>query len=367
MKHLLLVPELSSIGGMQLLHRLLIQAMDRFLDEYGGQLLVYSLNDNAGTIPHSSLKGLKVTNIKSFGRDRRHFCLHALSAFPGTQHVFYGLLGFTPLALFQTMIAPYSRRHLLIHGVEAWDNRGHIYALSARHMTGVISISQHTLNRYRQAYKIRISQPGFVLPCCLGSDYQPSESTPLRRDGAFRLLSAARLVAEEQYKGIDTVLRALPKLLEAFPELVYVVIGDGSDRRRLENLAKQLDVERNVQFRGFVTKYELEREYRDCDLYVMPSAGEGFGIVFIEAMAFGKPVVAARAGATPEVIEHGITGMLVQYGDVAELGDVLNLLLVNTELRREMGLRGARCAMERYTFEAFCQRTAKLMYHLIQG
>src|SRR5262249_57554726 len=113
------------------------------------------------------------------------------------------------------------------------------------------------------------------------------------------------------YKGVDYVIRALPLLLGRFPNLVYHVIGDGDDRPRLERLAVEHGVQAAVRFAGILPDADLLRHYAGATIYVMPSRGEGFGFVFLEAMAQGTPAIGGNVDATPEVIVDGVTGYLI--------------------------------------------------------
>jgi phosphatidylinositol alpha-1,6-mannosyltransferase len=372
MDFLLLVPGLSSIGGMQKSNRLFIKAVDAFLHREGGRLVVLSLNDPEIEPVLDDLRDLQVTRILGCEARKWRFSLLATRYFRQADSVFFGLLGFTPLVFLQRMVSPRSRCFLLIHGIEVWQKRLGPYIQAVHQMTGVISVSKYTLERYRQVYQIPASQVGFVLPNALG----PNGLLPSRFPNAEqeiclgaqkpRLLSVARLVAEERLKGIDTVIQALPVLLKSFPDLKYIVVGDGSDRRRLQHLARQLQVSHAVEFCGFIPEAELERQYASCTIYVMPSASEGFGIAFIEAMAHGKPVVAAREGGAPEVVQHGVTGLLIDYGNAPQLAEAIKYLLEAVNVRTMMGQAGLRHVQEEYTFEVFCQRTARIL-SLITG
>ncbi|MBI4507924.1 MAG: glycosyltransferase family 4 protein, partial [Chloroflexi bacterium] len=133
-------------------------------------------------------------------------------------------------------------------------------------------------------------------------------------------------------------------------------VGDGDDRPELERLAEESGVAQRVVFAGTKVGEELATYYRACDVFVMPSIKEGFGIVFLEAMAFGKPVVGGNHGGTPEAVQDGVTGFLVQYGDESALADRLSLLLRDAELRARMGEAGRRHVAAQYTFGHFSER-----------
>lgn len=364
MNWLLLVPGLASFGGIQRRDRYLIKAMDLFFGENDDCLIVLSLNDSSVDPLHIDLQNLQITKVFNFDANRIRFSLTAIRNFAWADFVFYGLLGFAPLVFFQKVLSLSSKSFLLMHGTEVWKKRRGIYSLAARQIDSAISISRYTIEQYRQIYRIPDSQIGFVLPNSLGPDkIVPDISSKANQAVQIgpRLLSVARLATEERLKGIDTVIQILPTLLTDFPDLKYIIIGDGSDRLRLEHLAKQLRVTHAVDFRGFVPEEELDREYATCTVFIMPSASEGFGLVFIEAMSHGKPVIAARVGGTPEVIQDGVTGLLVSYGNVSELIVALSSLLQDNELRNRMGKAGLQRILKEYTFDVYRLRVAHIL------
>jgi glycosyltransferase involved in cell wall biosynthesis len=177
------------------------------------------------------------------------------------------------------------------------------------------------------------------------------------------LLTVARLDASERYKGMDLVIQALPQVLTAVPDTRYVIVGDGDDRPRLESLAQAVGVTEHVCFAGVKVGDELAKYYETCDVFVMPSRAEGFGIVFLEAMAFGKPVIGGKHGGTPDVVRDGVTGFLVEYGDVDGLAARILSLLQDEGLQKQMGQAGRQYMEENFTFTHFQRR----LVHLLTG
>jgi len=162
------------------------------------------------------------------------------------------------------------------------------------------------------------------------------------------ILTVARLV---ERKGIDMVIRAMPRILEAIPDAVYLVVGMGSLQARLERLVEELGLEAQVIFVGYVPDEELPCYYAACDVFVLASRTlvdkgemEGFGIVYLEAGACGKPVIGGRGGGTSEAIEEGLTGLLVDPLEVDEIADAIVRVLEDKELARRLGQNGRRKA-----------------------
>lgn len=200
---------------------------------------------------------------------------------------------------------------------------------------------------------LAMPEPFIIMP---GTD--PARFTPntsFRVQSSLRLLTVCRLVPR---KGVDTVLRALPKVLAKFPDLEYIVAGKGPDLNRLSDLVKDLQIENSVQFLGFVPDNDLPALYRSCDVFVMPSrveeaaaSIEGFGIVYLEASASGLPVVAGRSGGAVEAVRDGETGFLVSPTDPDALSETLLELLNNFELRQKLGIAGRQWVEEEMNWD----------------
>ncbi len=197
--------------------------------------------------------------------------------------------------------------------------------------------------------------------------FRPMDATALRRelglDGHRVLLSLCRLVPR---KGIETVLEALPQVARTAPGLRYLVGGDGPDRPRLEALARRLGVSDCVRFLGKIPEVALPAYYNACDVFVLPAredppSVEGFGIVFLEAGACGKPVVGARSGGIPDAVRADETGLLVEPDDAPGLADALIRLLCQPELAARFGNN----ARQRVLKEATWDHAADRLYEAV--
>lgn len=158
------------------------------------------------------------------------------------------------------------------------------------------------------------------------------------------ILTVTRLVRR---KGVDQVIRALPKVLQAIPDAFYLVVGEGTMRLEWESLAKAVGVSHRVAFTGRVSDEQLPLYYSACDVFVLVSrlernisSVEGFGIVYLEAGAFGKPVIAGNQGGVADAVEPGVTGIVVDSEVPESIANALCKVLENPELAREMGERG---------------------------
>lgn len=180
---------------------------------------------------------------------------------------------------------------LQLHGIEAWDPPSSLVRRALESVRLVTAVSRYTRRRFLAWCGI---EPGRVriLPNTLRLDcLDPGAADSGAQRQPFRLLSVGRLNASEGYKGHDRVIQALPRVVRAFPQVEYLIAGDGDDRPRLEALVHSLQLSERVRFLGQVTRERLLGLYRSSGLFVMPSTGEGFGIVFLEALACGCPVL----------------------------------------------------------------------------
>jgi glycosyltransferase involved in cell wall biosynthesis len=175
------------------------------------------------------------------------------------------------------------------------------------------------------------------------------------------LLFVGRL---ESRKGIDLLLKVAPRILSKFPDLVLDIVGDDTIPRadgityKEEFLALDLPrgVRNRITFHGRVDEEELRQFYRNCDIFVAPSRYESFGLIFLEALVFGKPVIGCAAGGGPEVIKDGKTGILVKPENEQALEKALVTLLCDPDLRTKMG-RAARADYEkRFTADVLARK-----------
>jgi phosphatidylinositol alpha-1,6-mannosyltransferase len=174
-----------------------------------------------------------------------------------------------------------------------------------------------------------------------------------RLEGKRVILTVARLVP---HKGHDMVIRALPEILLRVPDAAYLIVGSGMTADALRSLADDLGVAEQVRFAGFVPDHELASHYYLCDVFVMPSKElngdtEGFGIVFAEAAACGKPTVGGRTGGVVEAVQDGRTGLLVEPNSTAAIADAVVTLLTDESLAQRMGEAGRRRVTERMQYQ----------------
>lgn len=174
----------------------------------------------------------------------------------------------------------------------------------------------------------------------------------IKRDKKI-ILSVGRLI---ERKGHSAVIESLSLVLKRFPDIKYQIVGEGPMEKRLKVLVKEKNLGKNVEFCGEVE--DLVPFYRSCDVFVMPSKFiedkgdvEGFGLVFLEANFFGKPVIAGRSGGISDAVIDGVTGFLVDPENPEKIAEAIIKLFENPDLAKKMGEQGRRRVMEEFTWE----------------
>jgi len=355
-----LFTELLGPGGIQRIGRHTSAALASLAAHQGCGYLILSLNDPPG---HHVLRvGSYQFTFQGFGRRKLQFTMAALNGAFRAHLAYLGHPNFAPLGVIAHTLNPRLRYWVATYGIEVWSPLPLIRRLGLRFAYGITTLSRFTANQLVEKQKVNRARIALIPPA-LDPNFL-SENTPLKSLGQMPgkiLLTVTRLAATEQLKGVDMVIQAMPRILRDVPDVYYYVVGDGDDRSRLETLVGKLGIQSRVRFVGEQEGDELKAYYQDSDVFVMPSRKEGFGVVFLEAMAFGKPVIGGNHGGTPDVIVDGETGFLVEHGDIDSLVKHLTSLLQDANLRRRMGQAARQRVMDNYTFEHFQQRLKQLL------
>lgn len=256
---------------------------------------------------------------------RWHWVLTAIRlAWRRPQLIFVGHLNFLWLARVLAWLTG-ARLWVQTHGIEAWPpalSRRRARALLAADL--ITAVSRHTRDQLLKASPVDPRRI-VVLPDTVDQGFAPEpddrQATRVRLGIAAStrvLLTVGRLDARERYKGQDRVIAALPALRRTHPDTLYLIVGDGDDRARLEALAVRAEVAAHVRFLGRVAHEDLAALYRAADLFVMPSEGEGFGIVFLEAMACGTRALGLGVDASRDPLADGALGIVSTHAGLAD-------------------------------------------------
>jgi glycosyltransferase involved in cell wall biosynthesis len=363
MKVLLLAPRMESAGGIQRYTITLLRALKDLLLDRSVRFLALT------EVPNRPSYARLTTQLKW------RFCWKAVRQAVCWQPdlVICTHLALGPIGWFLAKLVrrPY---WIVVHGIEAWTLLPYWRCTALRHADGVIVTSVFSREQIVKRHRIKseriLSLPGTLDETLLNVEPAKGRSYRHLSNGQPVVLTVARMVASERYKGHDVVLQALPSVVAKIPNLAYVVVGDGDDRPRLERLAKHLGLTEYVVFTGEVSESELAALYHRSEIFVLPARtviddrnpkGEGFGIVFLEAMAFGKPVVGPNYGAPTEFIRDGENGILVDPEDVPSVAEALVKLLADPETARAMGQAGSDCVRECFSYGSFRERLREIL------
>ena len=352
-------------GGIPRFNQLLCLALDQLCPVLDLRVHVVSQDDSiddyrghgepwqhARFVPGGGRLGLIGRSIATCARERPDLML-------------IGLLGMTPLGL---PCLPFVRGGygFVAHGTESWHEKRWSRRFAARRARFAFAVSRDTARALTRSTGL---SPGAIrlMPNTLSPDFQTTPAAPSSARGpeSLELLTVARLWAEQGMKGVDHTIQAVARLVDRYPDLRYRIVGKGSDKPRLMQLAQSLGLGERVVFEQDLTDEQLVEAYSRCTAYVMPSGQEGFGIVFLEAMRYAKPCIGGNAGGTPEVIEDGRTGFLVPFGDVDRLVTALASLLGDADLRRTLGEAGRVRLLEHFTFDRFRDRLEGYLRELL--
>ncbi|HEY6393333.1 MAG TPA: glycosyltransferase family 4 protein [Bryobacteraceae bacterium] len=270
-----------------------------------------------------------------------------------------GHLGLAPIALLLRQAGLIRGYMLILHGMEAWERVSWLKREAAFHADAIVATTQFTGREFARSNDLPQDRLRVIALALEDNEAEPVK--PAKSSGDFVLLAVSRLSTPDQYKGIDTVIRAVGLLRRDALPVTLRIVGSGDDQLRLRRIAHELGVEDRVEFLGSVEQHGLAKQYAECDVFTLPSSKEGFGIVFLEAMRHGKPCIGARHGGIPEVIGDGVDGYLVDYGDAVQVAARVRELWKHPEQTEAMGLAARRKIAGRYCFH----RMQNEWFHLL--
>lgn len=233
----------------------------------------------------------------------------------------------------------------------------------------IITISRYTkyeilkLIGAKDQRKIEIITPA---PSIISENYKQLDIKNLQNKYVNKkiLLSVGRLVPR---KGHDMVIKALPLVLKNNIKFKYVIIGEGNNKEYLQNLATRLNLLKQVDFLGALSDCEVAKYYQLCDVFIMPSREtedkdvEGFGLVYLEANSFGKPVIGGKSGGVEDAVLDGKTGFLVEPLDINMIASAITRLFLKPELARKLGETGKQRVATEFIWQNKANQLAKIL------
>jgi phosphatidyl-myo-inositol dimannoside synthase len=314
----------SKTGGIEKFNKNVIYSLHQIKQEYNA--IITSLHDAIGDEAYcNSVK----TNF--FSGSKIKMLLHCLKTARKTDLLFVGHINLAPLVCVMKLLNKRMKVIVFTHGVEVWKPLSGLDSAMMRSANRVLCVSKFTKRMLRESNSDVASEKIFVFLNAVDPFYKEIEANAdeltlladkLKVD-SFRpiILSIGRICSEDAYKGFDQTIQALAEVKHAGLKPLYLLVGkyEQDEYQRLQQLASQNGTQDNVVFLGFIEERLLPAYCKLADLFVMPSKGEGFGIVFIEAIRSKMAIIAANTGGTPEALGYGKYGRLVDPDNVHEL------------------------------------------------
>lgn len=357
-KLLVILTQVFADGGIQRFNQTLLSASRSVEADFE----VLSLRDVESREPHPNIQ------VTSFRGDQPRFARAVFQAvaFGDYACIVVGHINFLVFVA-SAVRCRFKRRPwivLVTHGIDAWSNIRGQRRRALRAVDQILCISRYTRLRIEQQAP-EIPRSRYVLfPNALNVSWQRQKKANAESDRLAKgrllperfLLSVSRLSHHDRYKGIGTVLETLAMLEDS--RIHYVIAGDGDDRPFLQWIAFEFGVGDRVHFIGAVSDAELADLYGRCTAFVLPSGKEGFGLVYLEAMYFCAPVVAAAEKGVLDVVQDERSGLLVPFGDSVRLKAALDRLIADQALRSSLAAYARRNVTDGgiFTFEAFSNR-----------
>lgn len=357
----------SLTGGIEKVCRSLSRVLYDLSEEEIVQSTVYSMYDKN---TDRDSRYLSKHQFYGFNGNRERFVLQSFLSGLKANVILLSHIHLISIVYFIRKIHPHKKIYLLAHGVEIWRKLPNSKLKILNQLDKIICVSHFTAGKIMEMHHIpedRIE----ILNNCLDPFYHLSTGfeKPQRLldryhldDKNLILFSLSRLSSSEKYKGYDHTIKLFPQLLEKYPNLVYLLGGkwDVEEKKRLEDLIAKNQLQEYIRMVGFIDETELTEHFLLSDMFILPSKKEGFGIVFIEALASGLRVIAGNKDGSVDALKGGTLGILVDPDNQEEiLASICNLLSHNQTDNEKKNLQ-KKC-IEAFGYEPYLQSIKNLL------
>ncbi len=349
-----MAPELfTGGGGIPRILRLYLRALCD-LSTKADRVRFVSLNDRVvDSLELKRYAGESLVEWEVCNRRKGAFILASLRMARRSDTVICGHIAQLPVAMVAAWLNSGLRYYLVAHGIEVWRPFSLLERMALRRAAGVWCVSDFTRRQILERCPLpeaRIT----VVPNAFDPYLEPA-TAPAPPPKAPVILAISRLSEADSYKGIDHLIDAMPDVLAQAPDARLRIVGRGDALASLQARAARQKVTHAVEFPGYRSDAELHDDFATCRVFALPSEKEGFGLVYLEAMAHGRPCLGARSGGTPEVIDDGC-GALVDYGSVRDIATALVDML-----RRDWPTGPLLERAGRFSYLRFKERVASLL------
>lgn len=342
----------ANIGGIEEFNKRFMTSLEQIVQKSDVKVEIISIYDDKGY--ESNYNNV---NFIGFNGNKLKAIWHIIRRVNKQDILFYGHINLLPVAYLTYIVNRVRKTYFIIHGIDVWHRFSPIKRFVLKKFS-YLSVSNYTKDIFSEKNNIDPAQIDIFPNCIYLEDDTSIHENPFD-PAAFNLLTITRLSKGDNYKGVDNILKAVSLLKNEISNIKYTIVGKGDDTERLRLLVKELDIVEFVDFKGFVA--DIEPYFSHCDLFALPSKSEGFGIVYLEAMKYKKPVLAANSGGAVDVVIDNITGVLCPYGDIGCLKEKILSIHNNVSFANQIGLKGYRQLIEKFTFTSYKNRLKKIL------
>lgn len=327
----------SATGGIEKVCRILGKALYEASIKNEGTVQICSMYDRQRDAYNNLY--FPSENFRGFGINKLSFINEMLSEGIKSDTVILSHINLLLVGWLIKKVSPATKIILLAHGIEIWYPLGNSKKKMLQRCDKILAVSAYTKNKIIEVHELPEEKCAVLNNCLdpfLALPSLPKKNDALLKKYGFKetdsiLMTLTRLSSKERYKGYDKVIEATAQLKEKYPHIKYIIAGsfDSSEKIFVDHLIKQYGLQNNVVLPGYIKDEELENHFAMSDMYVMPSRKEGFGIVFIEAMYYGLPVIAGNIDGSSDALLNGKLGQLVNPGDVNDIATAIANVLEN--------------------------------------
>jgi len=327
---LLTLQTFSATGGIQKMTRTLAYTLQQLACKNNGTFNLLSGYDHDKDV---DIEYLPEHNFKGFNQKRSLFALKAIKKGLKSDVIILSHINLALIGWFIKLVKPKCEVWVIAHGIEIWrpltwfkkrllNNCDKLICVST--FTRQKAISLHSVNPNKCIVLNNALDPSIKPPVAFGKPDYLLKRYNLNSENKV-IFTLTRLASSEQYKGYEQVIRVIGMLKTKFPTVRYILSGkyDEQEGSRINNLIKMHAVEEHVIVTGFIKEAELEDHFLLADLFVLPSKKEGFGIVFIEALACGLPVICGNGDGSIDAIKNGELGTAIDVDNIEELNKAI--------------------------------------------
>ncbi len=361
----------AATGGIEKVCRVAGKALYEMFITRSVTCQVYSMYDKQKDADDNKYFPAEI--FRGFGTAKVKFIFAALAKGKKSDIVILSHINLLLVGWMIKKISPSTRIILFAHGIEVWGTLGSRKKMMLQCCDMIIPVSQFTSQKIQELHGIAPEKCRVLNNCLdpfLPLSKERTGNLPLRQQYGFSkedtiLFTLTRLSSKERYKGYDRVLHAMVKLVAIHPNIRYFLAGsyDIQEKVHLEELIKKLQLQDRVTIAGFIAEEDLLAHFSMADIYVMPSMKEGFGIVFIEAMYYGLPVIAGNKDGSVDALCNGKLGLLVDPLNTVAIENAIEKILLD----KKTFIPNRELLMRHFSYEQYKLQLESILDMQIEG